>query len=252
MLYFEEFGHQEAPALVLLHSGGLAGVEWQPQVDALASRYRLIIPDLPAHGRSPLTVDKLTIGHMANQVLDLLDRLNVREFFVCGSSMGGATALNLTINQPARVKKAVIYRISYRKTAATYEQTRQMARPEYWAQFGLSQWLAKLHEPQGGPEAWKNTIGRVCEALNPENSDHNFTLDDLAQIGQPVLLIGGDRDPVAPLSDLLDMYRTIANSALWLLPGANHITASNTWRAAAFAEEVKRFLSAPRLPPKLD
>ena len=88
MLYFEEFGHQEAPVLVLLHSGGLAGVEWQPQVDALASRYRLIIPDLPAHGRSPLTVDKLTIGHMANQVLDLLDRLIFRLRLVHGRGHG--------------------------------------------------------------------------------------------------------------------------------------------------------------------
>lgn len=252
MLYFAEFGHEQAPVLVLLHSGGLAGVEWQPQIAALADRYRLIVPDLPAHGRSPLTVDKLTIGHMADQVLALLDQLAIGEFFVCGSSMGGATALNLTINQPQRVKKAVIYRISYRKTAATYAQTRHMASPAYWAQFGLSQWLAQLHEPQGGPEAWKATIGRVSEALDPENSDHNFTLADLAQIRQPVLLIAGDRDPVAPLADVLAMYRAIPNSALWVLAGASHITASNTWRAAAFAEEVKRFLSAQQLPPKLD
>lgn len=252
MLYYQEFGAADAPALVLLHSGGLAGVEWQPQIAALSSRYRLIIPDLPGHGASPLDVPTLTLEHIVASVLALLDRLHISSFYLCGSSLGGASALALALQVPERVKRLVVYRISYRKNAATYAQTRQMATPAYWAQFGLAGWLSQLHEPQGGPEAWKTVIGRVSEALNPALGGHNHSLDDLRRLNMPVLLIAGDRDPVAPLADILAMYEALPAPALWIMPAASHITASNTWRAAAFAEELKRFFSLPQLPPKLE
>ena len=39
-------------ALVLLHSMGLTHREWEPVVDALAGRFRVVLPDLPLHGDS--------------------------------------------------------------------------------------------------------------------------------------------------------------------------------------------------------
>lgn len=245
MLYYQEYGQPDAPPLLLLHSGGMAGIEWQPQIKILESRYRLIVPDLLGHGKSTFDGEKLSIQALAESVLELLDFLNIKQINICGSSMGGATALYLALNYPERLIRLIVYRISYRKTPETYAQTRAMANPEYWAQYGLHGWLAKLHEPQGGLEAWKSVIARVSEALDPEHSSHNHTLDDLKRLNLPVLLIAGDRDPVAPLSDILAMYEALPNSALWIMPNASHITASNTWRAEAFAEEMKRFLSLP-------
>lgn len=40
------------PALVLLHSLGLSHREWEPVVDPLSARFRVILPDLPLHGDS--------------------------------------------------------------------------------------------------------------------------------------------------------------------------------------------------------
>jgi len=40
------------PALALLHSAGLSHREWEPLVEELADRFRLILPDLPLHGDS--------------------------------------------------------------------------------------------------------------------------------------------------------------------------------------------------------
>ena len=40
------------PPLALLHSGGLSHREWEPLVDQLADRFRLVLPDLPLHGDS--------------------------------------------------------------------------------------------------------------------------------------------------------------------------------------------------------
>jgi pimeloyl-ACP methyl ester carboxylesterase len=40
------------PPLALLHSGLLSHKEWEPAVDALAHRFRVVLPDLPLHGDS--------------------------------------------------------------------------------------------------------------------------------------------------------------------------------------------------------
>ncbi|UJF24701.1 alpha/beta hydrolase [Suttonella sp. R2A3] len=241
MLYYQE--HGSGKPILLLHSGGMAGEEWQPQIPALAKRYRVIVPDLPGHGRSLLKDEPLTIAMMGQAVIELCDELGIEQAHVCGSSMGGAVALWLALNYPERIKKLVIYRITYRKNQATHAQTQNMSDPGYWRQFGLHKWLSKLHEPQGGVDAWEDVIARVSEALDPETSTHNHQLDDLAQISAPTLLIVGDRDPVAPLDDVLDMYHTIPKAGLWVMPYATHITASNTWRSDAFAEECLRFFA---------
>jgi pimeloyl-ACP methyl ester carboxylesterase len=40
------------PPLALLHSKGLSHREWEPVVEELGHRYRLVLPDLPLHGDS--------------------------------------------------------------------------------------------------------------------------------------------------------------------------------------------------------
>jgi pimeloyl-ACP methyl ester carboxylesterase len=51
------------PPLALLHSGLLSHKEWEPAVEGLADRFRVILPDLPLHGdseqrpRHPYTLD---------------------------------------------------------------------------------------------------------------------------------------------------------------------------------------------------
>jgi pimeloyl-ACP methyl ester carboxylesterase len=51
------------PPLALLHSGLLSHKEWEPAVEQLAGRFRVVVPDLPLHGDSeyrtshPYTID---------------------------------------------------------------------------------------------------------------------------------------------------------------------------------------------------
>ncbi len=47
---YREYG--AGPPLALLHSGLLSHMEWEPLVEHLADRFRLVLPDLPLHGDS--------------------------------------------------------------------------------------------------------------------------------------------------------------------------------------------------------
>ena len=143
MIYYQTYGHAASQAVVLLHSGGMAGEEWQPQIPALAQRYRVLVPDLPGHGKSPLDSERLTISLMADAVLEMLDAEGIREANFCGSSMGGAVALWLTLKHPERVKRLALYRISYRSNTDIHAQVHSMADPGYWENFGLAAWLSK-------------------------------------------------------------------------------------------------------------
>ncbi len=239
-LHYSEGGQGEP--LVLLHSGGMSGAEWKPQVPLFARNFRVIVPDHLGHGRSPMVAEKLTVSDMGRAVLELLDTLGLPRAHLVGSSLGGAVALWLTVHHPERADKLVLYRVGYRKDAETHAGTRDMADPAYWRGVGMHKWLSDIHQPQGGPDAWREVIGRVSEALEPATTDHAHDLEILGRIAQPTLLVVGDRDPVAPLDQILEMFGAIPNAGLWVMPCATHVTATSTWRAESFALEVTRFL----------
>jgi pimeloyl-ACP methyl ester carboxylesterase len=65
------------PPLALLHSAFLSHKEWEPAVEQLADRFRVVLPDLPLHGdsedrwRHPYTLDWLSevLGGFSAEVL---------------------------------------------------------------------------------------------------------------------------------------------------------------------------------------
>lgn len=238
---YDAHGPEDGEPLVLLHSGGMAAPEWEKHVDPLAEEgFRLLVPDLPGHGRTPLPEDEpLTLEAMADAVLEVLDEEGVEGAHVLGSSLGGATALRFTLEHPQRVGKLVLYRMSYRKSEASREATRMIANPERWRALRMDTWLSRIHEPQGGPDAWETVVGRVREVTEQAEP---VDLDALEELPMPVLLIVGDADPVAPLEDVLDMRDALPDADLWVMPGASHVTGSNTWRRPIFDAEVARWL----------
>ena len=198
--------------------------------------------DYHGHGASTGRFEDGTIGRWRADALAAFDALTAGPQVLVGSSMGGATALWLAVHHPERVARLVLYRVSYHKNEHTHGGTREMADAAYWRSVGLAGWLSRIHLPQGGPDAWEQVIGRVSDALDPATSDHSHTIETLRTLRNPTLVVCGDRDPLVPMDDVLAMYDHIPDCGLWLLPHATHVTATNTWRAEAFATEILRFL----------
>lgn len=244
MVYYQRIG--EGEPLILLHSGGMSHREWLPQVPHLEERYSLILIDLPGHGDTPMKGERLSIRECGEAVLSVMDREGLDRAHLCGSSMGGATALWIAMHHNERVDRLIFYRANYYKSQASYEGTLKMADPEHWVGLGIAQILSDLHLGQGDKDSWKEVIQRVSQALDPKDSDHGYTLEELATIEQPVLIVCGDRDPLVPMDDLLDMYYAFPDAALWIMPDATHITGTNIWRSEIFAREIERFLRRRR------
>ena len=109
-IFFAEAG--SGPAVVLLHGGGpgASGVSnYSRNIDALAQNFRVIVPDMPGYGRSAKHVDHADpFGYLADMIRGLLDELGVSTAHLVGNSYGGAAALRLALDTPARVGKLVL------------------------------------------------------------------------------------------------------------------------------------------------
>lgn len=109
-IFYAETG--EGPVVVLLHGGGpgASGVSnYSRNIDALASSFRVIVPDLPGYGRSTKGVDQSDpFGYLADAIRDLLDDIGVDKAHLLGNSYGGACALRLALDTPGRVGRMVL------------------------------------------------------------------------------------------------------------------------------------------------
>ena len=100
------------PPVVMLHGGGpgASGVSnYSRNIDALATHFRVIVPDMPGYGRSVKRVDQHDpFGYLADMIRGLLDELGIDTAHLVGNSYGGAAALRLALDTPHRVGKLVL------------------------------------------------------------------------------------------------------------------------------------------------
>lgn len=102
----ETFGPAGSRPLLLLHGGGVAGWMWDPVCAHLDDSHRLLVPDLPGHGRSaaePYTSHAETVTALAA----LLEREGGRALVV-GFSLGAQLAVQLAAQRPDLVADAVV------------------------------------------------------------------------------------------------------------------------------------------------
>lgn len=105
-LEYQTLGNADSPAVVLIH--GLFGDKDNLKSLArdLQQDYYCIMVDARNHGDSP-HCDSMSYVDMAADVLATMDQLKVTSFAVVGHSMGGKIAMQLALDNPNRVSRAV-------------------------------------------------------------------------------------------------------------------------------------------------
>jgi pimeloyl-ACP methyl ester carboxylesterase len=97
----------EGPPLLFLH-GGDYFAQHRDFFDRLARRWRVITPRHPGFGGSARPDSFRTVHDLAYLYLDLLDRQNLRDVTLVGSSLGGWIALEMCVRSVERVEHLVL------------------------------------------------------------------------------------------------------------------------------------------------
>lgn len=97
----------EGPPIVLVHGVTLSDAVWVRQFTALTGGHRVIAIDQRGHGPSVAGDDGYTFDRLAQDTLDVLDGLKVRNAVLVGHSMGGMVSLTAALADPDRMAEHV-------------------------------------------------------------------------------------------------------------------------------------------------
>jgi len=97
------------PAVVLVHANFSNLIDWDPWVDALKDRYRVVRFDLTSHGLTgPDPTGDYTLGRTLELTGKVIDALGLKTFTMGGTSLGGTVAIRYAVGHPDRVQRLVL------------------------------------------------------------------------------------------------------------------------------------------------
>ncbi len=105
-LHYLEEG--DGDVVVLLHGWPQTSHSWRHVIPKLSGKYRVIAPDLRGLGDSSRPADGYDNGTVASDVIELMDSLGVREFYLVGHDWGGPVAFAATLLARDRVRKLAL------------------------------------------------------------------------------------------------------------------------------------------------
>ncbi|MEO3773012.1 3-oxoadipate enol-lactonase [Micromonospora sp. B9E7] len=225
-------GPHDAPTLLLGSSLGTAAAMWEPQVPALAERFRVIRYDHLGHGRSAVPSGPYTIDLLGRELLRTLDDLDVPWVHYAGLSLGGMVGMWLAAHAPDRVRRMVLL-----CTSAS------LGPPEQWHQ------RAATVRASGMPAIADAVVARwftpaFATARPDVVADHRALLTatppdgyaacceaiaamdlrpDLGRITAPTLVVAGADDPATPVEHAREIVGGIPGARLAVVGAAAHL-----------------------------
>ncbi len=207
-MYAETYG--TGKPLLIIHGNGGSIDNFVNQIPFFAKKYKVIIADSRAQGKSVDLTDSLSYEMMADDYAALLTEMKVDSANVIGWSDGGINGLLLAIRHPEKVAKLAVTGANlWPDSTAVYNDVIQLVQPEYNA---LKTAAIKTPQQKAG---WKLVRLLLDEPHIP--------LSGLHKISVPTLVIGGDHDVIKPEHTML-IAHNIPQSYLWILPNSGHST----------------------------
>ncbi len=256
-LYAELYGPAGAPAVVLTHGWGVDSDEWSHLVRDLSGRYRLVVWDLPGHGRSSRAADgDYSVERMARD-LHAVAGLAGSPVVLAGHSVGGMISLtwcrlhpgelgrsaaglvlaHTTYTNPVRTtRRAALYTGLQKPVIEPLLHLTVWLSPLVWLMNALSYVNGSAHRSArrqsfAGTQTWAE-LDR-CARYNLENTPAVIArgmlgmlrydaTEVLGKVGVPALVVAGDRDPVTKPEAGRQMADAMPRARLTTLSPAKH------------------------------
>ena len=108
-LFCYDAGARSAPGMLLVHGLGDEADTWRRVLPSLAERYRVVAPDLPGFGRSPLPSRvRLTPRYLTGILKELVQSLGMEGVVLVGSSLGAALCQLIALAEPRLVSRLIL------------------------------------------------------------------------------------------------------------------------------------------------
>ena len=222
-LHYEEAG--EGETLILLHGNGEDGTYFEHQIDAFASRFRVIALDTRGHGRSPRGEAPFTIRQFADDLLAFMDGQGIERAHLLGFSDGGNIALAFALAHPERVGKLVLNGANLDAGGV---------KPSVQLPIVMGYRMASFFG------RWSEQARRNAEMLGLMVNDPNIAPEELAELRVPTLVVAGTRDMIKEEHTRL-IARNIPGARLAFVEGDHFVAAGNP---EEFNKVVRRFLES--------
>jgi 3-oxoadipate enol-lactonase len=225
----------EGTPVVLLHPFPANHEFWLPVAEALATRYRVILPDLRGHGDSGVGSGPASMEKHASDIARVMDDTEIGRAPLVGVSIGGyvlfefwrrhrgrVTALGLcNTKAPADSAEARAGRL---QTAADVLERGT----EPFFESMISRLLGKTTR-ETRPDLVDGAL-RMMRKMSPEDvaqvqrgmAERPDSVDMLKTINVPTLLVTGNEDILTGLNEAELMRQHISGSQLLLIPKAGH------------------------------
>ena len=233
-IWYAAYG--SGPPLVLLHGGmGHAG-NWGYQMPALLSAgHCVVVIDSRGHGRSTRDDRPFSYELMATDVLTVMDALRIEQAAFVGWSDGADIALALGKRVPARAAGVFFFACNVDPSGVKPFEPKPI----------LDRCISRHAKDYASLSPTPDQFQTLFEALMPmQQSQPNYSAQDLAQITVPVTVAQSEHDEFIKLEHAEYLARTIPNAQLVILPGVSHFAPLQ--RPDLFNRAVLDFLASIR------
>lgn len=242
-VHLRDEGPEDAPAIILLHGSAADLHTWQPWVDGLKDRFRVIRFDQVGHGLTgPDPQDDYSLENFVADIDEVADALELDSFVLGGNSMGGGHAVAYALAHPDRLsglvlvdaggapvrgdgggnigftiaRTPVVNRImnhitprsmiekSLRQTVSNQDIVTDEAVDRYW-------------------EMLRYPGNREATRIRFSGERSSFDKAQVSNITAPTLVIWGEEDGLIPVEAGLWYDRHLPNSRLVVYPGIGHL-----------------------------
>ncbi|HKW59676.1 MAG TPA: alpha/beta fold hydrolase [Candidatus Dormibacteraeota bacterium] len=237
-LHYELHGPENRSPIVVVHgfasdySLNWVGTRWQETL--VTNGFRVIGLDCRGHGRSDKPHDEAAyaVEVMTGDVVRLLDHLDVASAASLGYSMGARIGLEVVMEHPERITRAVLGGIGAAGAIDRAEQIAHAFRAGEPTEDPVAQTFYKFASARPANDLL--ALAACINGLRPERS-----LERLARIRTPILIVVGDRDEIARGAP--ELVEEIPTARLVTIAGRDHMSAVP---AREFKQAAVEFLSA--------
>ncbi|WP_439880705.1 alpha/beta fold hydrolase [Pontibacter sp. MBLB2868] len=254
--------------IIFIHGLGSYLPAWEKNITELKNNYRTIALDLPGYGKSSKENVQVSMAGYAKAVLELMDKLQIKQATLAGHSMGGQVAITAALQAPERVKKLILAAPAGLETftdqqkqlfkmtvtpesvqKTTPEQTAANYKVNFYnmpsdAQHMVNDRLMMMESDQFDDYS-KAVAGSVAAMVDEP------VYGKLPQLQMPTLIVFGENDALIPNKYFNPSLtpqavaeageKLISNSRVVMLPEAGHFLQYE--QPAAFNKAVREFLN---------